>query len=195
MKIGVMAGRLCALILVLCASSAWADYSITCGSEGGHYRACQLREPGNIRLARQISGAKCEQGRSWDFNARELWVDRGCEAEFVVEVPRGGYGRPRDDERYRDPNYYGGRHSSYIPGWMVGTFRGFDEKYRSDVTITVRPDGRAQSVLNGRVFDGYVNEEQLHVGDFTFDLDQTRDGFTTSQRGERENIVRYRRVN
>ena len=194
MAFGPVVVRVCALLLVLWTSGAYADYVIDCGSEGGHYKACQLREPGNVRIARQISGAKCEQGRSWDFNRREIWVDRGCEAEFVVEGPPGGYGRPRDDERYRDPNYGGARHSSYVPGWMVGTFRGYNEAYRSEVSVTIRPDGRAAAMWRGQALDGFVNEDQLHLGNLTFDIDQTRDGITTSQKGDRENVVRYRRV-
>jgi hypothetical protein len=35
----------------------------------------------------------------------------------------------------------------------------------------------------------------LHVGPVIFDIDQTRDGFVTSQKGDRHNEVRYRRIN
>ena len=48
----------------------------------------------------------------------------------------------RDDEQYRDENYYGSRHSSYIPRWMVGTFRGYNPQYGAEVEMRISEDGR-----------------------------------------------------
>ncbi|MDH4181990.1 MAG: DUF3011 domain-containing protein [Betaproteobacteria bacterium] len=215
------------------APAAQADYNVTCGSVGGRHNTCRLSEPGYVTLTKQISGARCEQGRSWDYDRREIWVDNGCEAEFRVE--RWGYrrdGQPstggptasssssrdaataaaviagaailgalannkdhQDDYKYRDQNYYGPRHTSYVPGWMVGTFRGYNPLYGAEVTMTIRPDGRMAAMANNQPIDGYVNDEQLHVGPVIFDIDQTRDGFVTSQKGDRHNEVRYRRIN
>jgi hypothetical protein len=217
------------LLTVAAASAAHADYTITCASEGGRHNTCALREPGYVTLVRQISGARCEQGRSWDFDRREIWVDRGCEAEFRVETwaqPYGSGGATQgggssgnaavaagviagaavlgalisnkdhqDDYKYRDPNYYGPRHTSYVPGWMVGTFRGYNPMYGADVVMTIRPDGRMTADSRGQAITGYVNDEQLHVGSYIFDIDQTREGFVTSQKGDRHNEVRYRRIN
>jgi len=225
--------RAAALVLALVAApGAHADYNITCGSEGGRHKTCALREPGYVSLVRQISGARCEQGRSWDYDRREIWVDNGCEAEFRVEQwshRRGNEGSSsassgdasshdaavaaavvagaailgalasnkdhQDDYKYRDPNYYGPRHTSYVPGWMVGTFRGYNPMYGSEVVMTIRPDGRMNANANGQAINGYINDEQLHVGPVIFDIDQTREGFITSQKGDRHNEVRYRRIN
>ncbi len=230
-----------AAVLVLAlgiAPLAHADYSITCGSVGGRHNTCRLAEPGYVSIARQISGAKCDQGRSWDYDRREIWVDNGCEAEFRVDTSshygRGSYDQGssgsgsgasssssskdaaaiagviagaailgalvsnkdhQDDYKYRDQNYYGPRHTSYVPGWMVGTFRGYNPLYGAEVTMTIRPDGRMTANSQGQPINGYINDEQLHVGNFIFDIDQTRDGFVTSQKGDRHNEVRYRRIN
>jgi len=212
---------------------AHADYTLTCGSVGGRHNTCRLSEPGYVTIAKQISGARCEQGRSWDFDRREIWVDHGCEAEFRVE--RWSHRRDaqysgsatsatsgsshdaavaaaviagvavlgalannkdhQDDYKYRDPNYYGPRHTSYVPGWMVGTFRGYNPMYGAEVVMTIRPDGRMSATANGQPLNGYINDEQLHVGPAIFDINQTREGFVTSQKGDRYNEVRYRRVN
>lgn len=213
---------------------AHADYTLTCGSVGGRHNTCRLSKPGYVTPVRQISGARCEQGRSWDYDRREIWVDNGCEAEFRVETwqtyGRGAYeqgssatgsgssGRDaaaiagviagaailgalvnnkdhQDDYKYRDQNYYGPRHTSYVPGWMVGTFRGYNPMYGAEVKMTIRPDGRMAAISNGQTINGYVNDGQLHVGNVIFDIDQTREGFVTSQKGDRHNEVRYFRTN
>jgi hypothetical protein len=218
-------------LTLVAAPMAHADYTITCGSEGGRHKTCSLREPGYVSLVRQISGARCEQGRSWDFDRREIWVDNGCEAEFRVETWPQSYGsggqspsasassssrdaavaatviagaailgalvnnkEHQDDYKYRDPNYYGPRHTSYVPGWMVGTFRGYNPMYGAEVKMTIRPDGRMSANSNGQIINGYVNDGQLFVGNYIFAIDQTREGFVTSQRGDRHNEVRYRRI-
>lgn len=219
---------------IAAAPMAYADYNITCGSVGGRHNACRLTEPGYVTLVKQISGARCDQGRSWDYDRREIWVDHGCEAEFRVErwshrrdlqpsgsgtsVSDGSSGHDaavaaaviagaavlgalasnkdhQDDYKYRDANYYGPRHTSYVPGWMIGTFRGYNPLYGADVIMTIRADGRMSATANGQPIDGYINDEQLHVGPVIFDVDQTREGFVTSQKGDRHNEVRYRRVN
>jgi hypothetical protein len=227
----------CAAIVALsivAAPAAHADYTLTCGSVGGRHNTCRLSEPGYVTLTKQISGARCDQGRSWDYDRREIWVDHGCEAEFRVErwnyrrdgLPPGGAPSAssgstgqdaavaaaviagaavlgalannkdhQDDYKYRDPNYYGPRHTSYVPAWMVGTFRGYNPLYGAEVTMTIRPDGRMSATANGQPISGYINDEQLHVGPTIFDIDQTREGFVTSQKGDRYNEVRYRRVN
>lgn len=218
----------CAGLALALAPAALADYTLTCGSVGGRHNTCRLTDPGYVTLVRQVSGARCEQGRSWDYDRREIWVDHGCEAEFRVEVwgpdPRSSSASSgssskeaaaavgilagaailgalvnnkdhRDDYKYRDPNYYGPRHTSYVPGWMVGTFRGYNPLYGADVVMTIRSDGRMTADIQGQAVTGYINDAQLHVGTYIFDIDQTREGFVTSQKGDRHNEVRYRRVN
>jgi hypothetical protein len=101
----------------------------------------------------------------------------------------------KDDHKYQDDNYYGPRHSSYVPNWMVGTFRGYNPMYGAEVVMTIREDGRVSADANGQTISGYVNDEDLHVGDTIFDIDRTREGFITSQKGDRHNEVRYRRIN
>ena len=78
---------------------------------------------------------------------------------------------------------------------MVGTFRGYNPMYGADVTMTIRQDGRMTANTQGQTITGYVNDAQLHVENVIFDIDQTREGFVTSQKGDRHNEVRYRRLN
>jgi hypothetical protein len=62
---------------------------ITCSSNNGERVYCETDTRGRVvRMARQISGSPCEQGRTWGWDGRGIWVDRGCRAEFVVVADR-----------------------------------------------------------------------------------------------------------
>ncbi len=88
------------------------DQVITCASEDGHRHYCDADTRGGVSLGRQHSGSPCVQGRSWGYDRRGIWVDRGCRADFVLEANNGGSGilgglrggRDRDDDRGRDTN-------------------------------------------------------------------------------------------
>lgn len=50
-------------------------------------------------MTRQVSGSPCTQGQTWGWQGSNIWVDRGCRAEFTVY----GYGSSnRDVTEYND---------------------------------------------------------------------------------------------
>lgn len=62
-----------------------ASTTIRCRSTDGRFRHCPVN--GWVRgaqLTRQIGGGNCSQGRSWGYDDRGVWVDRGCQGEFQV---------------------------------------------------------------------------------------------------------------
>ena len=60
--------------------------TVTCKSEGFQYNHCPVdRRSRRIRLGRQLSDTRCNQGNNWGVDRGGIWVDRGCGAEFVVE--------------------------------------------------------------------------------------------------------------
>ena len=64
--------------------------TITCSSNDGRRHYCNADTRRGVRLSRQISGSECVQTRSWGYDNRGVWVDRGCRAEFVVGGGGGG---------------------------------------------------------------------------------------------------------
>ena len=60
------------------------EYSLTCSSVRYRRKECQLKEPGSVRLDRQLSKAQCVQNRTWGSDNRVLWVDQGCSGQFTV---------------------------------------------------------------------------------------------------------------
>jgi DUF3011 family protein len=65
---------------------------ITCASLDGQRAFCEADTREGARLVREVSYARCQQGVSWGYTDRGVWVDRGCRAEFVVF---GYHPRPR----------------------------------------------------------------------------------------------------
>jgi len=56
---------------------------ITCSSNNYRFNSCRVDTEDRVRLVREIStGNLCRQGRTWGFDNRSIWVDRGCRAEF-----------------------------------------------------------------------------------------------------------------
>lgn len=59
---------------------------LRCESQDRGYTRCRARiGSGGVRLVRQLSDKRCEYERSWGFDRDNIWVDKGCRAEFVIE--------------------------------------------------------------------------------------------------------------
>jgi hypothetical protein len=91
-------------------------FEFNCASTDRKYRECQLPVDGRARLTRQVSGAPCNEGRTWGQRGDRVWVDDGCRANF--EVVRGGHGGGRDKVECRSqPGRY---NECAIPRGYVG---------------------------------------------------------------------------
>jgi Protein of unknown function (DUF3011) len=67
-----------------------AQHSIACASEDGKRHYCDVDTRGGVSMIRQRSDTHCEEGYSWDYDRRGIWVDHGCRADFVVNSGHGG---------------------------------------------------------------------------------------------------------
>jgi hypothetical protein len=85
----VLAFGVIALIL-MAARPAMAQQVVTCSSDNGKRNYCPADTRGGVTMTRQRSDAKCQQGYSWGYDRRGIWVDRGCRADFVVNIYRPG---------------------------------------------------------------------------------------------------------
>jgi hypothetical protein len=70
--------------LLLCAASATQASTVICESRDGSYQYCPVDTSGGVRLTRQLSTQGCWQNDTWGFDANQIWVNRGCRAEFQV---------------------------------------------------------------------------------------------------------------
>ena len=82
----VMLFSLLVPVLSFTATPAYAQ-KFSCGSNNNQYQMCQIPgngNPQNVRMVRQLGQAACIQGRTWGTRGNQVWVDKGCRAEFQV---------------------------------------------------------------------------------------------------------------
>jgi hypothetical protein len=70
------------------------ETTVTCSSTNGKRASCDTDTRGGVRLVRQLSSSACTQGSTWNYDARGIWVDRGCRAEFAVTSGRDNRRNP-----------------------------------------------------------------------------------------------------
>ena len=79
-------------------------YDLTCSSNDEQWHQCgtPFTSIKNVEMLRQVSGSPCIQGQTWGVDARGVWVDRGCRAEFRVFGSGDRDHREDRDDRDRD---------------------------------------------------------------------------------------------
>lgn len=99
----VLATLVLAAAVVPSDAAAQRTYEVRCESHDNRYNTCRLDHAGYVTMERRLSSAGCRQGRDWDWDRREIWVDDGCRAVFRVERYSGHW----DDYDYDyDRDYY-----------------------------------------------------------------------------------------
>lgn len=61
--------------------------NIRCESQDNRSRTCRVPWQGRSRLVRQLSDSPCVEGRTWQSQRGQVYVDKGCRGEFAA---RGG---------------------------------------------------------------------------------------------------------
>lgn len=79
---------------------------VVCRSSGYQQEYCRVDTRGGVRLHRQTSSSACVRGRTWGFDRGGIWVDDGCQGEFMVG---GGW----------DPGYQPLPPSVFVPERVV----------------------------------------------------------------------------
>ncbi|HYK00511.1 MAG TPA: DUF3011 domain-containing protein [Thermoanaerobaculia bacterium] len=60
------------------------DAVIPCESENGRRKNCSADTSAGVQLVRQLDDASCAFGKEWGYDAKGIWVTKGCRAEFAV---------------------------------------------------------------------------------------------------------------
>ncbi len=73
-------------------SSAVERHVVRCESQSGRTRSCAVTLRGApVRLLKQLSSMPCKRDESWGVGRNEIWVGRGCKADFEIGAPDGGF--------------------------------------------------------------------------------------------------------
>jgi hypothetical protein len=59
---------------------------VNCSSNDMGRHSCPANTSNGVRLQRQISGSPCVAGQTWGYENGFIWVDRGCRADFALNV-------------------------------------------------------------------------------------------------------------
>jgi hypothetical protein len=102
----------------------------------------------------------------------------------------------RDPITGRDTGRFG---DTRPPDWMVGTFEGYNRKYRQDMTVRMNNNGKliVTNLVNGeRVARNTAtyNRGSLIIDGKDYRVEQTNNGFRLIQRDDRSNTVDFRRT-
>lgn len=153
-----------ALVALLVAPPAFAR-TVRCESRDYRHTYCPVPTYGDVQLRNERSRSACFYGRSWGYDHRGIWVDRGCRADFAVDEGRrgsySGYGGYRDydyDDRNRND---GSKAGAAVAGVALGAaiaaaIVASKNKNRQDDRDVV------PSWLVGR-FEGYNTEQHADV--------------------------------
>ncbi len=49
-----------------------------------HRNVCKVNTGQGVRIIRQRSESDCIYNRTWGYDRRGIWVDRGCRADFAI---------------------------------------------------------------------------------------------------------------
>jgi len=94
-------------------------YRVYCASDDYYRHFCSINAYGGVELIRQRSDSPCVYGRTWGVVGSNIWVDRGCRADFAVgagEYYGAGYGGAR--------TFYCASNDFNFHGCQVNTFGG-----------------------------------------------------------------------
>jgi hypothetical protein len=69
-----------------------------CASDDMRRHGCPVDTHDGVFIVRQRSEADCIYGRTWGYDRRGVWVDRGCRADFEVIDRRNGEWQDWDDD-------------------------------------------------------------------------------------------------
>lgn len=200
------ARTLATVVALLTAVPPALAYEMRCESKDHHYRYCRADVGGGrVTVDRELSDSGCQYGRSWGYDERGIWVDRGCRADFHVEERHYGhhehwsYDDDRDDHHHdkhgdsgaavagavagavllgaiiAGASHGGTTSQDQAPAWLIGTFRGYDPRADGDVDLTVSPSGSVDARRDGRSLSGYYTRDQRIVLDGVT-LDVQREG-------------------
>jgi len=74
--------------------------TITCASADFQRTYCDTDTRSGVTLLRQLGNDRCEQGSTWGYTDRGIWVDRGCRAEFALYYRASGGNWDNDKRRF-----------------------------------------------------------------------------------------------
>jgi hypothetical protein len=176
-----------------------SERTLRCDSRGLGYNYCRVDTDNKVELVERHSLFSCREGRSWGYDARGVWVDKGCSAEFRVGR-RGGHDKALVGavvglaalaaiaaSRHKEEAHE-------VAAWSVGRFKGRDDREGVEVEVTVLPGGKVNGQAGEHAFVGSLEGDQLQAGRQLFRIERQGNGFLAVDTTDSTHRVLFKRV-
>ncbi|MCE2917881.1 MAG: DUF3011 domain-containing protein [Rubrivivax sp.] len=173
---------------------------IRCDSRGLGYNFCRVDTGGRVELVDKHSLFSCREGRSWGYDDRGVWVDKGCSASFRV-------GR---DDHHGNKAVLGAvvglaalaaiaasRHkaeAAEVDSWAVGSFEGDDAREAVRVSLRILPGGQVSGRAGDHDITGHLQGARLEAGRQVFRIERQGTGFVAIDERDDTHRVTFNRI-
>ena len=189
--------------LALVAGSVPASASqreIRCDSRGLGYNYCRVDTGGSVELVDRHTLFSCREGRSWGYDQRGIWVDKGCSATFRL-------GR---SDRHNGAAIAGAviglaalaaivssrqkAEADEVQSWAVGSFAGNDAREGVRVSLRILPGGEVSGRAGDQDITGHLQGSRLEAGRQVFRIERMGSGFVAIDERDDAHRVSFNRI-
>lgn len=179
--------------------AAAAQREIRCDSRGLGHNYCRVDTDGQVELIDRHGLFSCREGRSWGYDARGIWVDKGCSATFRV-------GRRGHNDKAVVGAVVGlaalaaiaaSRHKAEaveVESWTVGSFVGDDAREGVRVNLRILPGGQVSGRAGDLEIAGHLQGARLEAGRQVFRIERQGSGFLAIDERDDAHRVTFNRV-
>ncbi|MFN7727214.1 MAG: DUF3011 domain-containing protein [Rubrivivax sp.] len=179
--------------------AAAGQREIRCDSRGLGHNFCRVDTDGHVELVNRHSLFSCREGRSWGYDGRGVWVDKGCSATFRV-------GRHNRNDKAIAGAVVGlaalaaiaaTRHkaeAAEVDSWAVGAFSGEDTRERVQVSLRILPGGQVTGRAGEQDITGHLQGARLEAGRQVFRIERMGTGFVAVDERDDTHRVTFNRV-
>jgi uncharacterized membrane protein len=183
------------------APAAAGEREIRCDSRdlGHHY--CRVDTDGRVELLDRHSLFSCREGRSWGYDDRGVWVDKGCSATFRVGR------RDRHNNKAAIAGAVVGlaalaaiaanrnkAEATEVESWAVGAFKGDDTRENVPVNLRILPGGQVSGRAGEQEITGHLKDARLEAGRQVFRIERQGTGFVAIDERDETHRVTFNRV-
>lgn len=180
--------------------AAASQREVRCDSRGLGYNYCRVDTGGRVELVDKHSLFSCHEGRSWGYDARGIWVNKGCSATFRVA---SGH---HSDKAALAGAVVGlaalaaiaaNRQKSEaveVESWAVGNFDGDDDREGVRVSLRILPGGQVSGRAGDHDINGHLQADRLEAGRQRFRIERRGNGFVAVDVRDDSHRVTFHRV-
>jgi Protein of unknown function (DUF3011) len=173
---------------------------VRCDSRGLGHNYCRVDTDGRVELIDRHSLFSCREGRSWGYDERGVWVDKGCSATFRV-------GRNNHNNKAAVAGAVIGlaalaaiaanrqkAEAVEVESWAVGSFAGDDAREGVRVSLRILPGGQVSGRAGDHDIAGHLQGARLEAGRQVFRIERQGNGFVAIDERDDTHRVTFNRI-